>query len=70
MIFFLITLFLTLCGNLNIATVQITLKQGTLDGGVLRRSRNGTDFFSFYAIPFAKPPVGSLRFEVSLLAYV
>lgn len=45
--------------------VQVSVKQGTLEG-IVSTSRNGTEYYSFYGIPFAKPPVGELRFEVSL----
>lgn len=40
-----------------------TLK-GTLRG-VREKSVNGMPFLSFYAIPYAKPPVDELRFQVS-----
>ena len=45
--------------------VRVRIKQGTLEG-IVSSSRNGSKFYSFYGIPFAKPPVGELRFEVSL----
>lgn len=51
----------------NIALTEltdITIKQGKLKGVTLK-SRNGTDYYAFYGIPFAKPPVGELRFKVA-----
>lgn len=44
--------------------IEITTKQGTVRG-FEQLSRNGTKFHTFLAIPYAKPPVGRLRFEVS-----
>ena len=39
--------------------VQVNTEKGILDG-YLSQSRNGTEFYSFYSIPFAKPPVDEL----------
>ncbi|XP_014275632.1 juvenile hormone esterase [Halyomorpha halys] len=43
---------------------QVTVSQGTMKGQALK-SRDGRDFFSFTKIPYAKPPVGELRFKIS-----
>lgn len=40
----------------------IELKDGKIQGIVLK-SRGGREFFGFLGIPFARPPVGSLRFK-------
>lgn len=45
------------------STVQVTIEQGQLAGTTLS-SRNGNEFYAFHSIPYAKPPVGSLRFQV------
>ncbi|KAE8572964.1 juvenile hormone esterase [Halyomorpha halys] len=42
----------------------VTTSQGTMRGQVLK-SRDGRDYFSFTKIPYAKPPVGDLRFKIS-----
>ena len=34
--------------------------------GILEHSMKGREFYSFYSIPFAQPPVGKLRFKVNL----
>jgi hypothetical protein len=43
----------------------VATKNGKVQG-VVSSSRGGRDFFEFLGIPFAKPPVGKLRFEVNL----
>ncbi|XP_069696455.1 juvenile hormone esterase-like [Periplaneta americana] len=40
----------------------VTLKQGRLRGHILE-SRKGRPIYAFQGIPFAKPPVGDLRFK-------
>jgi len=42
----------------------VTLSQGQLKGKVIKTYSN-KDMFSFFGIPYAKPPVGELRFKVS-----
>lgn len=42
----------------------IILPQGELVGQVLTNI-NGKEYFSFTGIPYAKPPIGELRFRVS-----
>lgn len=33
--------------------------------GILEHSMKGREFYSFYSIPFAQPPLGKLRFKVN-----
>lgn len=33
--------------------------------GYIRRSRKGRDYISFYKVPFARSPIGELRFKVN-----
>ncbi|XKL67579.1 hypothetical protein PGB90_003070 [Kerria lacca] len=42
--------------------IKITIKQGSLKGKV-QQSRNGSKYYTFLSIPYAKPPVGELRFK-------
>lgn len=44
----------------------LSTKQGTLKGKIME-SRNNKKFIAFQNIPFAKPPIGELRFEVSMI---
>jgi hypothetical protein len=44
----------------------VTTRQGNMRG-VTMTSRNGRTFYAFLGIPYAAPPVGALRFKVSLL---
>ena len=41
----------------------VELKQGRLKGHRLT-TRKGREIFAFQGIPYAKPPVGNLRFKV------
>lgn len=51
-------------GKLDPLLVHTTL--GTIRG-VKEYSEKGNPFFSYYAIPYAKPPLGKLRFQVKCL---
>ena len=44
-------------------TVTVSLSQGQLRGKVATTFQ-GLDYYSFQGIPYAKPPVGELRFKV------
>jgi carboxylesterase type B len=46
-----------------LADELVVLKHGSLKGHRLT-SRKGRDIFAFQGIPYAKPPVGELRFKV------
>ena len=41
----------------------LKLSQGKIKGSILK-SRNGREFKAFQGIPYAKPPIGNLRFQV------
>ncbi|ERL91224.1 hypothetical protein D910_08561 [Dendroctonus ponderosae] len=43
-------------------TVEITIPDGTIRGQVNNTVRENVTFYSFRGIPYAKPPVGNLRF--------
>jgi len=42
---------------------MIRTKQGEIEGTIVE-GRNGVFFQAYYGIPYAKPPLGTLRFEV------
>jgi hypothetical protein len=45
---------------------QVTVEQGALRGHYLT-SRKGRQFVGFQGVPYAKPPLGEMRFKVSRL---
>lgn len=46
---------------------SVTIAQGKLKGGEAV-SENGHKFYEFFSIPYAKPPIGDLRFKVRTLS--
>ena len=48
-----------------VETVTVRVAQGSLRGQKVN-TEAGATYYSFHAIPYAKPPVGPLRFKVSL----
>lgn len=44
-------------------SLPVQINTGTLQGVILK-SRDGNEFNAFLGIPYAQPPIGSLRFEV------
>lgn len=51
-----------LCAKIVHTKVTVT-KLGNVEGTTLT-ARNGRPFEAYYGIPYAKPPVGDLRFQV------
>lgn len=49
-------------------TVVVTTRQGKLRGKRVMTA-NGVAYYSFKGIPYAKPPIGALRFKVSSTLY-
>uniref|UniRef100_A0A0C9Q317 Carboxylic ester hydrolase n=1 Tax=Fopius arisanus TaxID=64838 RepID=A0A0C9Q317_9HYME len=45
-----------------LAGPRVKIRNGRLEGSIMR-SRKGRDIFAFRGIPYARPPVGELRFE-------
>lgn len=43
----------------------VTIKQGVLKGQT-EKTKSGVEFNSFLGIPYAQPPIGELRFKVSI----
>lgn len=43
--------------------VELQLAKGTIKGKMLT-SRDGRPYYSYTGVPYAKPPIGELRFKV------
>lgn len=43
----------------------VNVQQGLLKGKILTSVRNRNKFVGFLGIPYAKPPVGELKFKVT-----
>ena len=48
----------------NAAEVPLVDIENGRVSGIMEKSVKGREFYSFYGIPFAEPPVGKLRFKV------
>lgn len=55
-------------GFRRMTTSLIKIHQGQLIGTV-SKNLDGKDFYSFRGIPYARPPLGKLRFQVQKLSY-
>jgi len=42
---------------------KLEITKGVIKGQILK-SRNGRSYYSYTGIPYAKPPIGELRFKV------
>jgi carboxylesterase type B len=47
----------------------VKINQGVLEGREDTSMSTGKTFYSFLGIPYAKPPVGELRFQVSTVNF-
>lgn len=65
-----VTLLIVICLNFfyTFASPIVTVENGVLEGTTMQ-SRNGREFFAFQGIPYAKPPLGNLRFQVRQLFF-
>lgn len=45
--------------------VLVTTQEGVLRGKTAK-DLNGSEFFSFQGVPYAQPPIGELRFKVTV----
>lgn len=53
----------TVLFNLAFCQLELKIKKGIIKGQILK-SRNGRPYYSYTGIPYAKPPIGELRFKV------
>lgn len=47
------------------AMTEVTIRQGVLRGAKVKTD-SGFEYYEFLGIPYAKPPVGDLRFKVGV----
>lgn len=51
-------------------SVTMNIKQGMIAGKVEKTLLKQKSYFSYKGIPYAEPPIGDLRFQVSILILV
>lgn len=51
-----------------VKNIVVSTLSGKLQGLFLK-STEGDDYYSFKGVPYAKPPIGDLRFQVSFYLY-
>lgn len=64
----LLALFVCICGTQCVYSIQVETVYGTVEGRTIElidEWHAGISVNTFYSIPFAKPPLGDLRFAVS-----
>lgn len=52
-----------MCFTLAHCELEVKLAKGKIRGQILK-SRDGRPYYSYTGIPYAKPPIGDLRFKV------
>lgn len=66
---FQLTVLITYAGCLpDLKHAKLSTKYGEVIG-LMEKSRGGREYYSFRGIPFAKPPVGDLRFKVTKILF-
>lgn len=50
--------------------VKVTIEQGTLQGQQYNTILSYKPYVSFLGVPYAKPPVGDLRFKVKFMIII
>lgn len=56
------------CLDMICCKVELKTSKGVIKGNILN-SRDGRPYYSYTGIPYAKPPVGELRFKVYFMKY-
>lgn len=51
------------------SNLVISIKEGKVKG-IIKKNFDGGEFISFQGIPYAKSPLGNLRFKVRRLIYI
>lgn len=62
-----VTIAETVTGGAAAKEVPLVDTDGGLVSGILEETLKGREFYSFYGIPFAQPPLGKLRFLVTYI---
>lgn len=54
----------------NVVYKIVETKNGAIRGLVMQTFFNNKSYFAFKGIPFAKPPIGELRYKVSISIFI